>query len=96
MAPDRAVWGAFDGKKVTGVLIGAIEPYPFMEGDYVTDIIFVAERDGASLYRSLIQWGKAHGAKGIQLGVTSGSETADAFYEKVGLKKVGSIFVGEV
>jgi hypothetical protein len=94
MAPDKAVWGSFDKKnKVRGVLIGAIEPFAFMEGSYVMDLVFCAEQDGAQLFRALVQWGKSHGAVAVQLGVTSGIPQAEKFYEAAGLKRVGSIFV---
>lgn len=65
LSPNEAVWGAFDGNKVRGVLIGAICAYPFFDACYATDIIFIADRDGEQLFRAFRQWAASHGAKAL-------------------------------
>jgi hypothetical protein len=92
MSFDKAVWGAFDGNKVCGIMLASIEPFAFMESDYVTDMIFVAEKFGDRLYNAMVQWGKTHGACAVQVGVTSGFEGADKFYAAQGMKRLGGIY----
>lgn len=92
-SPDKAVWGAYDGNKVCGVLIAGIEPFAFMTGDYVCDMIFVAEKHGERLFRAMLQWGKSHGAVAIQLAVTTGVPQAEQFYERQGLRRVGGVYL---
>lgn len=92
MSFDKAIWAAFNGNSICGVLLASIEPFAFMEGEYVTDMIFVAERHGEKLYRAMVQWGKAHGAEAVQVGVTSGFDGADKFYATQGLKRMGGIY----
>jgi hypothetical protein len=93
ISPDMAVWASFDQKKhVRGVLIGAICAYPFFDAKYATDITFIADHDGAALFRSFYQWAKSHGANALQMGVTSGLSEAEPFYLSVGLEKIGGIY----
>ena len=93
MAPDRAVWGAFDDKQVVGILVACIEPFAFMEGNYVTDVCFAAEKEGAGLFHAMLQWGKTHGACAVQAGVTSGVKDAEKFYEALKMTRVGSVYI---
>lgn len=92
MSRDAAVWAAFHDKKVTGLLIGALFDWPYLEGRYASDIVFAAERDGLRLYRSFEQWARSHGANAIQMGVSSGLPQAGEFYEKMGLTNVGGVY----
>ena len=92
-SPDKAVWGAYDKNKVVGVLIAGIEPFAFMQGEYVCDMIFVAEKHGEKLYRAMVQWGQSHGAVAVQLAVTTGVPQAEKFYEKQGLKRIGGVYL---
>jgi hypothetical protein len=89
---DKAVWAAFDGNKVCGVLLAAIEPFAFMEGNYVTDMIFVAEKHGEKLYGAMVEWGNTHGAQAVQTAVSSGFKGADKFYLGQGLKRMGGLY----
>lgn len=88
-SPDKAVWGAYDGNKVCGVLIAGIEPFAFMTGDYVFDYIFVADKHGERLFRAMLQWGTSHGAQAVQVAITSSAGTAEKFYEAQGMKRIG-------
>ena len=96
MSPDGAVWASYKDGKVRGLLIGAVLDWPYLEGRYVTDLVFIADTDGKALYKALVQWGAAHGATSIQMGVSSGLPQAGKFYETMGLKNVGGIYFGEV
>jgi GNAT superfamily N-acetyltransferase len=89
-----AIWASFIGNKVRGFLIGALIEWPYLEGKYATDWAFIADSNGRELYRAFEQWAKAHGANAIQMGVSSGLPQADAFYESVGLRNVGGIYLG--
>ncbi len=98
MAFDKAVWASFDGKRICGILLASIEPFAFMQGEYVMDMIFVAERHGDKLYRAMVQWGAAHGAQAVQVAVTTGVDVttglaaADNFYAAQGLKRMGGVY----
>lgn len=94
---DTAVWASF-GKdnKVYGVLVGSVQHWPYLEGLYATDLLFIADRGGRELYRAFEQWAVSHGANSIQMGVSSGLTQAGAFYQTIGLKPVGGIYFGEV
>lgn len=96
MSADGAVWASFVDRKVRGILIGAVLDWPYLEGKYMTDLLFIADNDGVALYKAFTQWGASHGATSIQMGVSSGLPQAGAFYEKMGLKKVGGIYFGAV
>lgn len=97
MATDTAVWASFDkNNKVRGVLVGSIQEWPYLDGSYATDLLFVADREGRQLYRTFEQWAKSHGANSIQMGVSSGLPQAEAFYENIGLQNVGGIYFQEV
>jgi len=96
MSHDRAVWVSWDErKKVRGFLVGAVLEWPALEGCYMTDLYYLADRDGVALYKAFRQWGIAHGATSIQMGVSSGLPQAGKFYEAMGLKEVGGIYFGE-
>lgn len=88
----QAVWAAFDGKEMCGVLIGAICAYPFFDACFATDHVFVADKEGDKLFRSFSQWAKSHGASAMQMGVTSGFPQAERFYEAMGFERVGGIY----
>ena len=90
------MWASYKGKAIGGFLIGAVLDWPYLEGKYVTDLLFLADSDGKALYNALVQWGTAHGATSIQMGVSSGLPQAGKFYESMGLQNVGGIFFGEL
>ena len=94
MAEDAAVWVSWIDKKVRGFLVGVVLDWPALEGKFMTDLYFLADRDGVALYKAFVQWGTAHGATSIQMGVSSGLPQAGKFYEAMGLKNVGGIYFG--
>jgi hypothetical protein len=90
--PFEAIWAAFDGNKVCGVLIGAICAYPYFDACYATDVVFIADKHGDRLFQAFRRWAKSHKADAIQIGVTSGLEAAGKYYESQGLQRLGGIY----
>lgn len=91
---DSAVWGAMDTDgKFCGLLIGTIVPWPWCEGSYATDLVFAADRYGAELYRAFEQWAWKSKVNAIQVGVSSGMPQADAFYQAMGMRNTGGMYL---
>jgi hypothetical protein len=96
LMPGHIVLGAYDKGQMCGVLIGAICHYQFFDAEYATDLVFVADKYGLQLFQEFCKWTAKLGIKVMQVGVTSGLPQAEQFYEKLGMQRIGSIFLDKV
>lgn len=96
ISTEHAVWAAYHDGAVSGVMIGALCSYPFFNATYATDILFLAELHGEELFREFVKWAIKARVDALQLGVSSGMPQADAFYEAVGLQRVGGMYFGKL
>lgn len=93
MSPDMRVFASFDEKQnIQGVLIAAICTYPFFDAQYVTDIVFIADKEGDKLFAEMERWARSHKVHCIQMGVTSGLPEAGNFYKAKGLELIGGTY----
>jgi len=95
LSPGSVVFAAFDEEKLCGALVGMIVEFPWFEESFATDLIFMADKYGDRLFATFAKWARKH-TKHIQMGVTSGLGTADKFYQAIGMKQIGGIYVGEL
>lgn len=97
---DRCFFVAEHRGAIFGFLAGVVEPYFFCEERVAYDILFFVHpqrRLGPGAFR-LVQvfraWAAGQSVREICLGISSGvaTERVERFHEKLGMKKVGSIF----
>lgn len=79
--------------KITGVLMGNIEPFVFNDKrQWATDLIFVARSGGAWLLKKFISWAKLYKIDRIVMGVSSANERAGELYTTLGMEQVGGMY----
>lgn len=79
--------------KITGVLLGSIEPFMFNEKrSWATDLLFVADEGGLWLLKRFVAWAKQFGVDRIIMGISSGDDRAHRLYESVGLVYLGNMY----
>ncbi|HVV59676.1 MAG TPA: GNAT family N-acetyltransferase [Gaiellaceae bacterium] len=88
------------GGELVGYLGGALGTYPFCDEILAHDLGFYVAPEhrrssaAARLARAFVAWARHKGAREVQLAVSSGVdvERIGAFYERLGLNKVGGIY----
>jgi len=94
LASDACAIVAEHKGEVCGLLIGAIEPWPFLKWKVASDIVTYATLPGAGreLLLQFELWATFRGADEMILGVTFGGRDLTALYERRGFKKLGGMF----
>ncbi|OZB46485.1 MAG: hypothetical protein B7X60_08535 [Polynucleobacter sp. 39-45-136] len=86
---------------VIGVMAGSVTQSWFGNDLIASDLVLLVRQDrrGGLIAHRLIQhfvhWAKLAGAKQIRPGVTTGNESAQALYERLGFKRCGSTYFME-
>ena len=79
--------------KITGILMGNIEPFIFNDKrQWATDLVFAATTGGAWLLKRFINWAKLYKIDRIVMGVSSGSERAGELYTALGMTHIGGMY----
>ena len=97
---DRCVLLAERGGAVAGFIAGLVEEYFFSTARMARDTLFIVDppaRGSAAARRlaeSFAGWAQGHGAREIQIGISSGRkiERAGRFLQRLGYQPVGGLY----
>ena len=93
--PTMALWTSEINGKLEGMCIGTLGRYTFSKSFYATDLLLMADKEGAKLFYALRNWAREHEAVQLQVSVTSGIGDADKigkFYTKSGMTRLGGFY----
>lgn len=87
-----------DGQIAGGILGDVIEPWYSRNRMGIEHVLYVLPqhrggRAALMLVRAWVKWCLDSGATQIRPGVSTGCEAAEAFYERLGFKRAGGLFV---
>lgn len=93
-----AVVAVEEGQITGGILGDVIEPWYSTNRMGVEHVLYVLPqhrggRAALMLVRAWVKWCLDSGATQIRPGVSTGCEAAEAFYERLGFKRAGGLFV---
>lgn len=102
--PDGLVLVAERDGKIVGTMLAQISPHWFTDDVIAFEygVYVLAEHRGsmfgAHMIRRFTRWAKQHGAKMIDLGITTAitEDRTTAFYERMGFARVGTVLSMEV
>ena len=90
-------WVSERGGKVVGFLLGGVDRIAFpVKGKQASDMMFYVQEgnEGVLLAKKFIEWGWAQpGVKMVGLSVSSGDTRSDDFIDRLGLQRVGGIYL---
>jgi hypothetical protein len=91
------LWVSEKDDRLLGFLLGAVDHIAFpVHGRQASDVMFYVREggDGYLLAKRFLAWGWAQsGVKLVGLSVSSGVARSDAFVDRLGLRRVGGIFL---
>lgn len=87
-----------DGKIVGGILGDVVEPWYSKNRMGIEHVLYVLPeyrggRAALMLVKAWVRWCLDEGATQIRPGVSTGCVAAEAFYERLGFKRAGGLFV---
>lgn len=85
----------YDSKesKITGVLMGSIEPFMFNEKrKWATDLLNVGTEGGVWLMKRFFDWAKMHKVDRIIMGISTGDSRVERLYEALGMDRKGGMY----
>ena len=90
-------WVSERAGRVVGLLLGGVDHIALpVKGKQASDILFYVQEgnEGVLLAKKFIEWGWAQpGVKMVGLSVSSGDTRSDDFIDRLGLQRVGGIYL---